>query len=73
MWYCSTGTENVEHREGGRDARRSTTRYTSTHGFFGLRERQRGDLSGGRENTGRCDLGVPRCLHAIDATRVHQI
>ena len=50
MWYCSTGTENVEHREGGRDARRSTTRYTSTHGFFGLRQRERGDLPGGREN-----------------------
>ena len=43
-------TENVEHREGGGDARRVTPRYTGPYRLFGLRERERGDLSGGREN-----------------------
>ena len=44
------GTENVEHREGGGDARRLTPRYTGPHRLFGLRERERGDLPGGRED-----------------------
>ena len=50
LWYRSTGTENVEHREGGGDARRVTPRYTGPYRLFGLRERERGDLPGGRED-----------------------
>ena len=50
LWYRGPRTENVEHREGGGDARRVTPRYTGPYRLFGLREREHGDLPGGREN-----------------------
>ena len=50
LWYRGPRTENVEHREGGGDARRLTPRYPGPHRLTSLRERERGDLPGGREN-----------------------
>ena len=50
LWYRGPRTENVEHREGGGDARRVTPRYTGPYRLTSLRERERGDLPGGRED-----------------------